>query len=560
MNASRRLVLCLALLAGALAPSPPAWAADPIKEQAERIKRNARDAFEQRERESAIRALAKIGGQKAAAALLPLFDDPFVHLRDHATSGWITMLRGKQGPETRTWLRSKAIRHRSSHVRASAWTALAVASTTDTPTAFATGITKEKDPDVLASWARAAQRLETYAALGPVALERLDTIKSHSAQWDLAVAAGHHGGEDADPGLRRLWAHDSTWARAGGIYALCATGRCPQGVLGPPEKDREMVVRSALAQGLGAWSETGALPPSAHHAWERLLGDKDWRVRAAAVQAALRRWTIDIVPPLIERLGIESGRLREDVQRALETFTGADVAADADLWRAWWQARKDNFEPIPRPRLSGGRVPFRSSSERADVEEDTVAFFDLPLHSKRLLFVFDLSGSIRNAAHDGADAPTKLELIREEMAETLRALPADTTFDLLVYRYPSSYPPKPKYLRAFGKLRPAKPAFVKKALSWLGKQEAKGWGAFVEPLEHALEDEAVDTVVLLSDGRPSRGRYDRDFRILQEFPDLNRIGQLAVHTVLLGTKGADRKFMQALATLTGGRFRSAGAR
>ena len=68
----------------------------------------------------------------------------------------------------------------------------------------------------------------------------------------------------------------------------------------------------------------------------------------------------------------------------------------------------------------------------------------------------------------------------------------------------------------------------------------------------------VDSVVLLSDGSPSRGRYDRDFRILQEFPVANRFRRMAVNTVLVGTKGADRKFMQDLAAATGGRFRSAG--
>ena len=93
---------------------------------------------------------------------------------------------------------------------------------------------------------------------------------------------------------------------------------------------------------------------------------------------------------------------------------------------------------------------------------------------------------------------------------------------------------------------------AKEATAWLGKQEAKGWGAFYEPLTAALRTEA-DTVVLLSDGRPSRGVLDRDFRILMEFPKANRFRRVAVNTVLIGTKGADRKFMEALAAETGGR-------
>ncbi len=87
-----------------------------------------------------------------------------------------------------------------------------------------------------------------------------------------------------------------------------------------------------------------------------------------------------------------------------------------------------------------------------------------------------------------------------------------------------------------------------RALGGIGKQDAKGWGAFYEPLTAALETEA-DTIVLLSDGSPSRGILDR-----MEFPKANRFRQVAVCTVLIGTKGADQDFMRDLSAETGGRF------
>ena len=55
---------------------------------------NERLVFEQDKRERAIRELGKIGGRDAAAALMPVFKDPFVHLHDRAVSAWITMLKG----------------------------------------------------------------------------------------------------------------------------------------------------------------------------------------------------------------------------------------------------------------------------------------------------------------------------------------------------------------------------------------------------------------------------------------------------------------------------------
>jgi hypothetical protein len=163
---------------------------------------------------------------------------------------------------------------------------------------------------------------------------------------------------------------------------------------------------------------------------------------------------------------------------------------------------------------------------------------------------------MRDPADGVEGTPTKLDLLREEFGRTMAALPADTRFDLVVYRYPSCYPPQPKLTRAFGRLEPATKASRKRAVDWLSGQEAEGWGAFHEPLLAAMDEDA-DTAILLSDGRPSRGRFDRDFRILAELPEANRFRQLSVSTVLVGSSGADRSFMADLAAATGGFFREA---
>jgi hypothetical protein len=284
-------------------------------------------------------------------------------------------------------------------------------------------------------------------------------------------------------------------------------------------------------------------------------------VRCAAVQGALRLWEPGAVPLLAARLASETGRPRDDLRRALETLTGKAIGEDPELWLAWWKANEATFDPGKRPAADGhGRVPFRDAGETAHdaAGSKTVSFFEIPLRSQRLAFLFDLSGSMRNEARKGQPKPTKLDLLRDEFERAVGALPEETEFDVFVYRYPSDFPPAPKLTRALGKLAPATKASVRKAVKWLDDQEAKGWGAFYEPLEALLADE-VDTIVLLSDGRPSRGRYDRDDRILEEFPLANRFRQVAVHTVLVGEVGADRRFMEDLAAATGGRSRAAGA-
>jgi len=338
----------------------------------------------------------------------------------------------------------------------------------------------------------------------------------------------------------------------------------------PPDRvdaivgDKHPAPAMALADSLALRTQALPWPEKGKPVLERLLAAPSWRVRVAAIQGALRIWSNEIVDCLIARLEREPGRLRDDVQRALETYTGRDIGDDPDLWRGWWIRNHATFDPGARPEADrAGNVPFRSAGA-ADASDGskTVAFFQMPLRSKRLAFVFDPSGSMRDAATDDASAGTKWELVHAELRKTLEALPPDTEFDIYVYRYPSKpYPPKPALTRALGKRLKATPGNVKKALRWLAdaRQAPKGWGAFYEPLAAVLEED-VDTVVLLSDGRPSRGIYDRDFRILQEFPRANRFRRTAVNTVLVGTKGADRKFMQALALATGGRFQETGTK
>lgn len=557
----------LAILAGLLLASAPVLAAPDLGELEERIERNAKDPFEQDQRERAIRDLAKIGSVKAVKLLIPLYDDPFEHLADRCTSALIEMLRGPEGEAVTTWLREKGLRERSGAFRAGVWQALAVAGQ---DAAFHAGPGKEKDEAVLRAYARGALRTESFLE-DPKAIkqyvDRLKKVKTPATADAMLEALALHPSPETSLEVLEAYAAKPGVHQAGALLALARH---------PAHETVRSAVRDAarfatladprarvalLEDTPVSTADVGQGDGSAHPGalWAG-LADDDWRVRAAAVQAILRHWDPALLPALIDRLAEEpKGRIREDIGRALQTLSGKTMALDADLWRAWLKAQGDAWKPARRPRLEGGRIPFADHGSGADLEEGTVAFFDLPLYSKRILFLFDLSGSMRNEANDGSDV-TKLQLVVDEVTETLAGLPDDVRFDLAVYRYPSEFPPRPKLTRAFGSLELRSKKTRKKALAWLGQQEAKGWGAFMEPLESAVALEDVDTIILLSDGRPSRGRLDRDFRILQEFPHSNRLRFTAVHTVLIGTKGADRKFMASLARITGGRLREVSGR
>src|SRR5204863_7679255 len=133
-------------------------------------------------------------------------------------------------------------------------------------------------------------------------------------------------------------------------------------------------------------------------------------------------------------------------------------------------------------------------------------------------FVFDLSGSMSRPF--GAEGgPSKLDVTQKEFARALEGLQETSSLDLFVYRYPSTFPPKPVLTRALGKVAPLTANNRKALVECSTQQPAKGWGAFYEALDLASQED-VDTIVLLSDGVPSRGRYDRGFRLVDEFARL----------------------------------------
>ncbi len=558
-----RLALCVpCLVAGLLlgAPARTAQAVDPkVKKWVEVFedRKNAHDPFEQDKREKAIRELGKIGGTDAARAILDVFEDPFIHLHDRAVSAWIQMLRGSNAADTQTFLSNRALKHRNPAVRAGAAVALGITGGPELETILRTAAKSERDGSVMAELARAAAGLRGEPKLAGAFTKALKHKDGYAVLYAAEAVARYDGADGAKPLIAAL-KHRSPIARAGAIYALQKVDALPADKLDVLFKDKHHAPLMALAESLEFRTKATPCPGAGITTLERLLAHSSWRVRVAAVQGALRLWAKEIVDPLIARLGVEEGRVKEDVRRALETYTGQAIGDDPELWTAWWRQKRKEFDAGERPKPDhAGNIRFRDAAAQPGGGSKTVAFYKMPLLSRHLAFIFDLSGSFRYAARKSdKDGPTKLDVLRAEMEKTLDGLDSERYFDIVVYRYYSEYPPQTKLTRALGKMQRAAKGTVRKARDWMNRQEAKGWAAFYEPLT-ALFAEEVDTVVLLSDGDPSRGRYERSTRLIHEFSRINRFHRVAVNTILVGTKNTDREFMQDLAGATAGRFQEA---
>ncbi len=538
--------------------APPAGEPDVARER-DTLERFAKDPLEQKAREAALRALGRIGGREAAAAVATVMDDPFVHLRDHAVSAWIEMARGPRSAETIAWLGSvPLLDRRSPSTRRGAAIALGIAGGVEATNALVAAAKRESEPSVLVAIAAAVERI------GSTATEALAPLLG-SSNGEVVGTAARALGRIGKPGdatvalvLPPLLKSRFPLARAGAIDGLAAAAPLllVYDAMAPLRTDANVSPRIAFADALPALAQA-RVAPMAVEALASLLDDPSWRVRAAAYEAAIGMWTPGTIPLLLARLRKETGRLRGDALRALRTLSGEDAGDDADLWTAWWTTKGAGIDLGPRPAPDAHGHVRRPSPPAPPPggETKTVSFFRLPITSERVAFLFDFSGSMKDPVAGGGGG-SKAALARAEFERTVAGLAKQQFFDLFIYRYPSGFPPAPRLTRALGRLSPGGDASAKRTLEWLAKEEPKGWGAFYDALVE-VADEDVDTIVLLSDGVPSRGTYDRDFRLIAEFVKANRFRRVAIDTVLVGKDGADREFMQDLADATGGRFEDA---
>lgn len=553
------LSLPVALLAAA--PALPARAAPEalVSAAREALDRHAREPFEQQSREAALRDLGRIGGEEAAKAVVSVLADPFEHLRDHAVSALVAMLRGPRADATEAWLVRAALgRRASASARRAAAIALGTAGRARATHALAAAAIEETDGPAAVAMCEACERLGDAAAVDAL----LPVLRSEDgrAVGAAARALGRAGSRSVAvrKALTSTLAHRHALARAGAVDGLVAADAAALLAASPDLlRDRAIEPRIAIADALGA------LPArerrgKAFGLLASLLADASWRVRAAACEAAVAVWDPASIPLLLERLRLETGRPRADVLRALRTLAGRDAGADADLWAAWWSTAGPGFHLGPRPepdRFGRIRRPVGPPARGRPGETHTAAFFELPLASTRLAFLFDFSGSMRDP-FDGGGGASKIDLARREFESAAKGLGKDVVYDLFLFRYPSEFPPAPRMTRALGALSPGGEASAKRAVAWLAKEQAVGWGAIYDGLVLCAAEE-VDTIVLLSDGVPSRGTYERGDRLIEELAKANRFRRVAVDTVLVGTKGADRRFMHALSDATGGRFQDA---
>ena len=229
------------------------------------------------------------------------------------------------------------------------------------------------------------------------------------------------------------------------------------------------------------------------------------------------------------------GQLRHEIEKLLEQVTADDFGGDLKRFNDWNLARKSKV------------VLAATDSDSQSRERMALApsqYYGLDIHAKRLMFIIDHSGSMKEY-ESGA---TRLDRAKQELIRVIQQLPADHEFAIIFYES-SVRKWRPELVEASSENKRDAISFV----SRLGLGDRTNTHAAL--LEAFEFDDNLETVYLLTDGRPTTGKVVAPPAIITEVIQRNQFRNLQFNTIGIALEGPTEAFLKDLAELSGGEFR-----
>ena len=435
------------------------------------------------------RELARLGGRQAQAVFvaLALADPP-------GQRGLFLSLAPRfQDRESLAWWVGKGLTSKNLHLRL-----LAIR-----------GVEGSKDPAVLQ------------------ALRRALSHKDPRIQREAARALGTSGDERGRKSLERLLRKGPMAARLEALDALHSLRKGDPAWVEVLLKLARSHYPAFRARALDLLADLGNR--QVYPLVEKAASDRNWMVRSAFYAFAAKIREPRAVPLLIERLAKESGRLKQEVEKALRRIAGLTFAYDLARWREWWEKEKDRFRPPPLKKRIARKRRYGNS------------YYGIPVVSHRLIFIIDVSRSM--AAKVGTGGRSRLDLAKEALVQAMTRFTKETRFNIIFFH---------TAVRAWEKkLTPATRKNQRKAEKFVRSMQPIGRTNIYGALKLAFQDKEVDTIYLLSDGAPTAGEVIDPNRIAREVAAWNLTRRIVIHTIALGPPSP---LLRTLARRSGGQY------
>lgn len=470
------------------------------------------------------------------------------------------------------------------------------------------GRTEKILPDGRKTYVTSKEALAEYRRITAQATElkrKMDLYANLRAK--VLEAAGRLRADKAIDELARVGKrHRDLRARVGALTALGMTGQSRAA-----RHVREMIPHKDVRVATAAIAAAGELRDAkALKALDKALESAFWQVRAAAADALGWIGGPDAVRALIAAFQREEvARLEDDYDRALKYITGVSMSSKGP-WKTWLEAMDGQLEAVCKREIARREAAEKAAREKAEAEKKereriaklrregkpippkkepeekkdeavevvgktSSGFYGIPLRSKRLCFVIDVSGSMSSPASrtvkpvtpltggkGATPAPvsgTKLDVCKAELIRAVKRLPKDALFNIVYYHTTVHV-----YRKDEGLIR-ATPANIRETLEWIEDTLRPMGGTniydalmrtFALPYDDVTDlrnyKHGVDTIYFLTDGMPGAGPITDPKLIVEKVVALNRSRRVVIHTIGVGSVRTD--FLEDLAKRNGGKF------
>jgi len=262
------------------------------------------------------------------------------------------------------------------------------------------------------------------------------------------------------------------------------------------------------------------------------LKSKDWSTRISALLALERIRHKTAIPLIIAQMKNETGRPLEEFAAALERMTGTPLGADVPRWEEWWRNKGADFElaaTAERPSTEG------PAKKKTHFGETSVEFLGIPVTSRRIIFIVDISGSMKELARGilkndtdvGGGTTTRMDVVKRELAACIDKLEPEALFNVIVFNESvfswlnSGMAKMGKKTREDGK-------------AYVMSREAAGGTNLYDAVKQAFQDADCDTIYILSDGQPTYGEQTDPATIRADVAKWNATRHIKIHTIAVG--------------------------
>jgi len=275
--------------------------------------------------------------------------------------------------------------------------------------------------------------------------------------------------------------------------------------------------------------------PALMACWDSRVAGENYGLRHAIVCALGSMKGTAGIDALIRILPQLEGQLQYEAIARLTLRTGEEFGDRTEEWIAWQQSREPNW--------SGPRVDPSEPPRELAWNATLPRFFRVPIYAKRVLFVVDMSGSMRTMV----EGKTRLEATQEELANAIKALPEDSLFGVIAFNdRVQPWAIQPKLATSDNKTA---------AIQAVWSLNAQGKTAVNDALEVALGYNGyLEQILLLTDGRPTAGKLVETAPIVSNITGRNQFRRVRIDTIGLDTTGEAEQLLQQLSEQNHGHY------